>query len=315
MDNQEVVPAIKPLEVSEQQSLKTKEELEVSDEKQLELLKDRVLGVIRSKAQGVKKTITGSLDRVFKSFNLFRGSIGDREENDFDAEFSLNSEEIDQLAGYFEEQVKDITPGLIGLGAEKKIYQHPLHPDRVIGEYNEDHPDSVRKAKARFYFYKILNTLLLDYFPRMILAAEKRFEASRLDGDPYKKLRDRLRQNRGHLNPTQIDRVLEKLHVMEEGFRRTSRFKKFQNDLWSLGIAADANRVNFFDATDGLKYVDTIDPWLNRYSDGALVPNFNPEQLLQIIESLPDEQRARTRVYYERLVGLLTEEREITMPA
>ena len=88
----------------------------------------------------------------------------------------------------------------IGVGGEKKVYQDPKNPDRVVGIFREHIEETPNQIKARFYLTKILHLLFPKNIPDMHWAGSEpnAYQADRKEHDErHATLRDYVLSGEG----------------------------------------------------------------------------------------------------------------------
>jgi hypothetical protein len=178
---------------------------------------------------------------------------------------------IHPLASRVIERVRHEYP--IGTGAEKAVYKHPQHTDKVIAFHHGNpnmHDDEIpheytsEEMKAKFYILKLLELLMPGITPEVYLAGSQ---------------------------PPVL--VLEKVEGAKfgESDKEYEAAESITIKLRKFGLDIDDSEVNFINRGDNnLTYVDSID-----------FNEFNSDEVKRAISKLPDEKQKKANYYLERI--------------
>jgi hypothetical protein len=171
-------------------------------------------------------------------------------------------------------------------GASKDIHEHPDNPELVRCVFRRgDAPETKEDIEGRYLLTKLLHLLYPEQIPDMTAYSvpEHILEEYWID------------VQRIHIDESRRDEIKNSLperHVII-------------NSLDELGVGLDTgNHGNFaFDTAGKLWYVDSIDPWGNR-GLAELKRNYNPQALLDRIQTLPETEKSSAIKYVNRLEDL-----------
>jgi len=208
----------------------------------------------------------------------------------------------------------------IGVGGEKKVYQDPEHPDRIVGVFKEDHEEETsNQIKARFYFTKILHLLFPKNIPDMHWAGNEpnAFSSAKVEHDENHHVLRRyslMRENGEDFelykrNIEEFKKKLDKLDEVTDKISNDPNVINFKEKLEELGIKSfDQAAVNFSKDSEGnVLYLDTFYVWKrNIYGKLRLFCDF--DKLENAFENLSEDDRSQAKNYLSRLKKLYEEE-------
>lgn len=198
----------------------------------------------------------------------------------------------------------------LGFGREKRVYNHPDNPDRVIGIYRGLERHSKNFMKATFYLMKILHLLFPETIPDISFSSFRYHAITREKvnlGKSHKAL-EAAHEHRIQHGEEPPGRILIEADAAEEILENSHDKTEFLEDIQKVVGIIDVAPVNFgFDSRGNLKFVDTILPWYQ--TAGTIEQNFNTQELRVEIEGLKPEARERGLAYLEKLEKLFTEEK------
>jgi hypothetical protein len=194
---------------------------------------------------------------------------------------------------------------IIGTGEEKKVYQDPENPDRVIGLYHEKAP-SPEFVEGRYHLTKIMHLL----FPKNIP------DIHSSTFDPNAIVRQKVELDEGHKTMQRDFEVNFKSQDYDEKLRAAAEDvkTKYQSDPRrkemniAIGNLVDRDwniRNNGYDQDNNPIFIDSFDPWTT-YLDGRYAGiAYNPAKLRNAIANIKDvETRNEAHRHLDRLVEL-----------
>ncbi len=207
---------------------------------------------------------------------------------------------------------------LFGVGFERKTYEDPNHPKRLIKESIESITESVATIKGRFYLTKILHRLFPTHIPDIHRATSTKpqsitVEKKELDAKHKELQKLEMGFHDSSLNTDERFRLLQGEYLYGD----EPTFKRLRLVLSTVGVKLDKFGLNFgFDPQGEAVYVDSFRPWweaaVSQNGVKRLVRGYNPVALQAHIQSLPEGQKTAAERDFHRLETLFLEaEREI----
>ena len=196
----------------------------------------------------------------------------------------------------------------IGEGGEKKVYDDPNNPNRVVGVYRENRRDkTLNQVKGRYYMQKILHLLFPKNIPDIhestqshVIIEKKERDSDHLAFQELRMARSLAREKGDFSSSSQ--EMLAAHEAMEN--KRSSGVDNLIRKLMRIGILFDSNIVNFATDSQGvITYLDTFDPWnISRHGEKyTLYPQYEKEELLQAINKLEDPEKSQALKFFSRL--------------
>lgn len=193
----------------------------------------------------------------------------------------------------------------IGGGKEKNVFEHPDNPDKVIAKLHERWSENKWQFRGRFYLSKILHVLFPKNIPDVHLSAQgtdKILVSEMKNLDPMHQEIQKLVANGYWRSP--VETTYEKKLESDPCFHDLTRSMAY------LGIYLDTAGRNFgYDDRGNLIYVDNdFSPWGINLKSLKINFNFNKENLLVRVNSLPEEQKEKALLYLNRIEDLAEED-------
>jgi hypothetical protein len=197
----------------------------------------------------------------------------------------------------------------VGAGAERKFYEDPSNPERVIGIYRAEKESHPNEIKGRYYLTKILHILLPGNIPDVFMSTT----------EPNAIVRRKVELGKEHRAIQERRKIWESIQKIPDEINKEadSALGKIKNDpkvaefrsrLYPLGIYVDIAPVNFgYDEKGNVQYVETV-PSMG-FMHGKFGPLFNGKELKKAIKRIKDKgERTKALVYLSRLKQLVKEE-------
>ncbi len=202
----------------------------------------------------------------------------------------------------------------IGEGHYKKVYDHESDPEKVHAEFKESLTDE--NIKTAFYLGKIVHIFFPENVPDIHLAGNKLdkdadvktsyFVAEKLESDEKKKETDK--RYIAYLSGDNMSEAEVNAHMRDDfEMERNPAVIKFIKKAAAIGIEVDDGGHNFF-IKDGVVKTFEIEHGLQKYPSSSEKEGtfnaFDEQKLRAAIETLPDPQKEKAKIYFERLVAL-----------
>lgn len=202
----------------------------------------------------------------------------------------------------------------IGEGEAKEVFQDPISKDKVLklSKYESDESESMRRAraKAKFYFHKILHLVFPENFPDVSGAGPGIIRAEKIALDERNK-KIKLVAEKRHSNEGEYSH--EEYREAFEAERKTEADPRYQTlviKMRALEIPFDTAEVNFsVDQSGNVKYLDDIDPW-RQIGIKEIKLRFKIQKLEEVINKCDAEKREQALLYLNRMEKLREKENE-----
>jgi hypothetical protein len=193
----------------------------------------------------------------------------------------------------------------IGKGVEKRVYEDPSNPDRVLKVYNYE-STSLPEVKAQYHFGKLLHILFPENIPDTFQVGQREGETTTIIAERRKLDSDHLRANQLANTPAILNEVeTEEYDAIKTRQKASGLGDEIVRNFKSLNIAFDTLQKNFSHQDSGHDvYLDTINPWKferPKSVDGSpdlnrkkyLVLNFDETAITTRIDTIADEHQKR----------------------
>ncbi len=211
---------------------------------------------------------------------------------------------------------------ILAEGVEKKVYEDPDNPERVVKIYNYE-SSSLPEVKSRYHFGKLLHILFPDNFPDIHLSGQKNDKTATIIAEKRERDSDHARMSELLNKPEALNKE-EKDEYDNIITRQESAGlgHDIVQKLGSLGVKFDTLARNFSRQESGQDvYLDTINTWVYlRPTDTDGLPDLNQKKYLalnfdelalttQIEKLVGENQKRQAYMHLERIKALAEQER------
>lgn len=205
-------------------------------------------------------------------------------------------------------------------GSEKRVYEHPTDPEKIVKTYKTENEDFERvnsnKVRARYYLGKLLHILYPKNFPDINLSSSKPnqvvMERKNLDPEHLEifKIENKAKEAGRSLAKGEDDQIYSIL----EARRHDPSIAELKMRMTEMGIDLDHGGINYaYDEVRNVIFVDNVHPWDYTYDEDEepVHPNFDVKKLTDAIALLEsEEERKVAATYLKRLEALFIEEKK-----
>jgi hypothetical protein len=197
----------------------------------------------------------------------------------------------------------------IGVGHEKKVYDDPHSKERVVGVYHEHLQNkTLNQVKGRYYLQKILHLLFPKNIPDIHESTQSYVVTDKKERDIDHMAFQELKKAQLAANEKGEDTsslywpIKEKFDAIED--KGNAEANRLIGKLSQMRVVFDSSLINFSTGSDGnVTYLDTFDPWFIGIAEKhlILIPHYNKEKLLQVINTLEDPEKSQALKFFYRL--------------